>query len=71
MSELQETIKEEESEHINNENEITDNDEEEEIFNEPKIINLDQAFTLFNNGAKFIDAREDIDYNEGHISSCN
>ncbi len=68
--ELQESIKKEETEQINNQNEIINNDEEEEIFNDPKIINLEQAYILFNNGAKFIDAREDIDYNEGHISNA-
>ncbi len=72
--ELKDTIKQEETEQINNENEITNNDEdgehEEEIFNEPKVINLEQAFTLFNNGAMFLDARDDFDYNEGHISKA-
>jgi rhodanese-related sulfurtransferase len=72
--ELRDTIKQEETELINNENEIINNDEdedlEEEIFNEPKAINLEQAFTLFNNGAMFIDARDDFDYNEGHISKA-
>jgi rhodanese-related sulfurtransferase len=72
--ELKDTIKQEKTEQINNENEIINSDEdeelEEEIFNEPKAINLEQAFTLFNNGAKFIDARDDFDYNEGHISKA-
>jgi len=72
--ELKDTIKQEETEQINNENEIINNDEdqehEEEIFNEPKAINLEQAFALFNNGAKFLDARDDFDYNEGHISNA-
>ena len=72
--ELKDTIKQEETELINNANETTNNDEDEEhgeeIFNEPKAINLDQAFTLFNNGAKFLDARDDFDYNEGHISKA-
>ena len=72
--ELKDTIKQEETELINNANETTNNEEDEEhgeeIFNEPKAINLDQAFTLFNNGAKFLDARDDFDYNEGHISKA-
>ena len=72
--ELKDTIKQEETELINNANETTNNDEDEEhgeeIFNEPKATNLDQAFTLFNNGAKFLDARDDFDYNEGHISKA-
>jgi rhodanese-related sulfurtransferase len=68
--ELQESIKKEEIEQINNQNEIINNDKEDEIFNEPKMINLEQAYILFNNGAKFIDAREDIDYNKGHISKA-
>ena len=68
--ELQKSTKKEETEQINNQNEIINNDKEEEIFNEPKVINLEQAFALFNNGARFIDAREDIDYNEGHISNA-
>jgi len=72
--ELKDTIKQEETEQINNENEIINNDKdqehEEEIFNEPKAINLEQAFALFNNGAKFLDARDDFDYNEGHISNA-
>jgi len=69
--ELEDTIKQEETKLINNENEISNNDEdqkfEEEIFNEPKAINLEQAFILFNKGAKFIDAREEFDYQEGYI----
>ena len=72
--ELKDTIKQEETELINNANETTNNEEDEEhgeeIFNEPKAINLDQAFTLFNNGAKFLDARDEFDYNEGHISKA-
>ena len=51
--------------------ESTNNDEDEEPeaeeFNEPKVINLEQAFTLFNNGTMFIDAREEFDYQEGFI----
>ena len=69
--ELNDTIKLAETELVNNENEITNNDEDEkhgeEIFNEPKAINLEQAFTLFDNGATFIDAREEFDYQEGYI----
>lgn len=72
--ELKDTIKQEETELINNENEIINNDEdeehEEEILNEPKAISLEQAYTLFNNGTKFIDAREEFDYNEEHISKA-
>ena len=72
--ELNDTITQEETELINNENELATNDkdeeQEEEIFSEPKAINLEQAFTLFNNGAKFLDARDDFDYNEGHISKA-
>lgn len=69
--ELKDTIKQTETELVNNENEIINNDEDEEhgeeIFNEPKAINLEQAFTLFKNGARFIDAREEFDYQEGYI----
>ncbi|RKY90928.1 MAG: hypothetical protein DRQ13_12020 [Ignavibacteriae bacterium] len=69
--ELKDTIKLAETELVNNENEIINNDEDEEqgeeIFNEPKAINLEQAFTLFDNGATFIDAREEFDYQEGYI----
>lgn len=68
--ELQGNIKNEETEQVNNQNEIINNNKEKEIFNEPKMINLEQAYILFNDGAKFIDAREDIDYNEGHISNA-
>lgn len=72
--ELEDSIKQEETKLLNNENEIINNDEdeehEEEIFNDPKSINLEQAFTLFNKGVKFIDARDDFDYNEGHISKA-
>jgi len=68
---FKDTIQREETEAINNESEIIIKDDgkehEEEIFNEPKVINLDQAFTLFNNGARFIDARDEFDYDEGHI----
>ena len=69
--ELKDTIKQEETEQINNQNETINDDEDEETeakeFNEPKVINLEQAFTLFNNGTMFIDAREEFHYQEGFI----
>jgi len=37
-------------------------------FAEPKAITLEQAYKLFNNGVKFIDARDEADYLAGHIS---
>jgi len=52
---------------INNKNINSEEELDEGIFNEPKVIILDQAFTLFNNGARFIDARDEFDYDEGHI----
>ena len=68
FDELNDTMKIVES--STNEKIINDEEErEEESITEPKVINLDQAFALFNNGAKFIDAREDFDYNAGHISN--
>ena len=71
--EINDSIKQENTVSLNDESEIFHNNQEvieEEIFVEPKVINLEQAYILFNNGAKFIDAREDIDYNEGHISNA-
>ena len=37
-------------------------------FAEPKAITLEQAYKLFNNGVKFVDARDEADYLAGHIS---
>jgi rhodanese-related sulfurtransferase len=71
--EINDTIMQENTVSLNDESEIFHNNQEvneEKIFVEPKVINLEQAYILFNNGAKFIDAREDIDYNEGHISKA-
>ena len=71
--EINDSIKQENTVSLNDESEIFHNNQEvneEEIFVDPKVINLEQAFVLFNNGARFIDAREDIDYNEGHISNA-
>ena len=71
--EINDSIKQENTVSLNDESEIFHNNQEvneEEIFVDPKVINLEQAYILFNNGAKFIDARDDIDYNEGHISNA-
>ena len=71
--EINDSIKQENTVSLNDESEIFHNNQEvneEIIFVEPKVINLEQAYLLFNNGAKFIDARENIDYNEGHISKA-
>jgi len=71
--EINDTIKKETIISLTDESEIFHNNQEvneEIIFVEPKVINLEQAYILFNNGAKFIDAREDIDYNKGHISQA-
>ncbi len=37
-------------------------------FSEPIAINLTQAFTLFNKGVMFIDARDEADFLAGHIT---
>ena len=71
--EINDTIMQENTVSLNDESEIFHNNQEvneEKIFVEPKVINLEQAYILFNNGAKFIDAREDNDYNEEHISKA-
>lgn len=39
-------------------------------FAEPKAITLEQAYKLFNNGVKFVDARDEADYLAGHIASA-
>ena len=44
------------------------NDPEVVAFKEPKKITLEQAFSLFNSGVKFIDARDEVDYLTGYIS---
>jgi len=38
-------------------------------FTEPKAIHLEQAYTLFNKGVTFIDARDESDYVAGHIKN--
>lgn len=38
-------------------------------FTEPKAITLEQAYSLFNKGVKFIDARDEADYLVGHITN--
>jgi rhodanese-related sulfurtransferase len=47
----------------------TETKQPEETTPEPKAITLAQAYQLFNSGVLFIDAREDYDFNEGHITS--
>ncbi len=39
------------------------------VFTEPKAINLEQAYTLYNKGVLFIDARDESDFLAGHISN--
>ena len=45
---------------------------EEEVvsFSAPKAIKLEQAYSLFNKGVLFIDARDEADYLAGHISNA-
>ncbi len=45
------------------------NDEPKETisFTEPQAVTLEQAFKLYNNGVKFIDARDEADFLSGHI----
>jgi len=38
-------------------------------FTEPKAITLEQAYSLFNKGVKFVDARDEPDYLAGHITN--
>jgi len=39
-------------------------------FSAPKAIKLEQAYSLFNKGVLFIDARDEADYLAGHISNA-
>ena len=41
-----------------------------ESFKEPKAINLKQAYELYKRNIFFIDARENADYQEGHIKNA-
>jgi rhodanese-related sulfurtransferase len=52
-------------------NELDNNQKKTEVaaFTEPKAIKLDQAYTLFNKGITFVDAREESDYLAGHITN--
>jgi len=45
---------------------------EEEVvaFSSPKAIKLEQAYSLFNKGILFIDARDEADYLAGHITNA-
>jgi len=43
---------------------------ETEIVYEPKAITISQAYSLYNANGKFIDAREALDYEEGHITGA-
>ena len=67
--EVKDTLKEVETGQKNTkiENNIKREENTTKIVVEPVAIKLEQAFILFNNGARFIDARDDFDYNEGHI----
>ncbi|MCW8802814.1 MAG: rhodanese-like domain-containing protein [Ignavibacteriaceae bacterium] len=51
---------------------VTDKLKETEVvsFEEPKALTLEQAYKLFNNGVKFVDARDEADYLAGHIYSA-
>jgi len=49
--------------------EITKKGTEIIAFPEPKAIKLEQAFTLYNKGVLFIDARDEGDFLAGHISN--
>jgi rhodanese-related sulfurtransferase len=52
-------------------NELGNNQKKTEVvaFTEPKAIKLNQAYSLFNKGITFIDAREESDYLAGHIKN--
>lgn len=39
-------------------------------FKEPKAIHLEQAYSLFNKGVTFVDARDESDYLAGHIKNA-
>ena len=39
-------------------------------FSAPKAIHLEQAYSLFNKGVLFIDARDEADYLVGHITNA-
>lgn len=45
----------------------TEKKSEVPAFEEPKAIKLDQAYILYNKGILFIDARDESDFNAGHI----
>lgn len=58
-------------EKIDKTNELGNNQKKTEVvaFTEPKAIKLNQAYSLFNKGITFIDAREESDYLAGHIKN--
>ena len=47
----------------------TETSSEIEIPNEPKAITLSQAYSLYIANSVFIDARESVDFEEGHITN--
>jgi len=55
---------------VNQNNNETGIKSEAEIVYEPKAITISQAYSLYNANGKFIDAREALDYEEGHITGA-
>jgi rhodanese-related sulfurtransferase len=48
---------------------ITEENKETIAFTEPKAITLEQAYSLFNKEVKFVDARDESDYQSGYITN--
>jgi len=65
---LKEIVKEETKPEISKPEIISEAVKEPIAFTEPKAITLEQAYTLFNKGVKFVDARDEADYLAGHIT---
>ena len=66
---LKEVIIEETKPSISESKKIGEEVKEAIAFTEPKAITLEQAYSLFNKGVKFVDARDEPDYLAGHITN--
>jgi rhodanese-related sulfurtransferase len=66
---LKEVVIEETKPSISESKKISEEVKEVISFIEPKAITLEQAYSLFNKGVKFVDARDEPDYLAGHITN--
>jgi len=58
------------TENAKTQREKKDEDKKEDQLKEPAAVKLGQAYQLYNNGAVFLDARDNLDFKEGHIKGA-